>query len=538
MDGMNVVGDLFGAGKMFLPQVVKSARVMKKAVAHLVPYIEAEREPGASRSNGPDRDGHRQGRRPRHRQEHRRRRAGLQQLRGHRPRRDGPGRPDPRHRARDRRRPDRPVRPDHALARGDAPRRRRDGARGLRAAAADRWRDHVADPHRGQDRARVPRRRSSTSPTRRGRSGVARRPAGRGAAGRATRPASARSTRRSGASAAPARRRSRATRSPRRGDTASPIDWTGVDAAAADVPGRPHHRRPAARGARRADRLDAVLRDLGAERASTRRSCRDPKLGEAARSLHDDALALLDRIVAERLLQATRASSGSGRPTASATTSSSTPTSARRGSVGTIHTLRQQMVKPPGARTWPSPTSPRRARPGWSTTSAPSRSPPGIGLDELVARVRGRPRRLLGDHGHARSPTGSPRRSPSGSTSSCDASSGATPPTRQPRPTRTSSPSATRASARRPAIRPARTTPRRARCSSCSTRRSEPGSGSPNRSRCCPAASVSGYYFWHPQSAYFGLGRIGHDQLEDYARRKGMPVDVMARWLAPNLAED
>ena len=42
MDGMNVVGDLFGAGKMFLPQVVKSARVMKKAVAHLVPFIEAE----------------------------------------------------------------------------------------------------------------------------------------------------------------------------------------------------------------------------------------------------------------------------------------------------------------------------------------------------------------------------------------------------------------------------------------------------------------------------------------------------------------
>ena len=44
MDGMNVVGDLFGAGKMFLPQVVKSARVMKKAVAYLLPYIEAEKE--------------------------------------------------------------------------------------------------------------------------------------------------------------------------------------------------------------------------------------------------------------------------------------------------------------------------------------------------------------------------------------------------------------------------------------------------------------------------------------------------------------
>jgi len=47
MDGMNVVGDLFGAGKMFLPQVVKSARVMKKAVAHLIPFIEAQKEEGA-----------------------------------------------------------------------------------------------------------------------------------------------------------------------------------------------------------------------------------------------------------------------------------------------------------------------------------------------------------------------------------------------------------------------------------------------------------------------------------------------------------
>ncbi|MFQ5609337.1 MAG: vitamin B12 dependent-methionine synthase activation domain-containing protein, partial [Woeseiaceae bacterium] len=51
MAGMNVVGDLFGAGKMFLPQVVKSARVMKKAVAHLVPFIEQEKDGGVS-SNG------------------------------------------------------------------------------------------------------------------------------------------------------------------------------------------------------------------------------------------------------------------------------------------------------------------------------------------------------------------------------------------------------------------------------------------------------------------------------------------------------
>ncbi len=51
MDGMNVVGDLFGDGKMFLPQVVKSARVMKKAVAHLIPFIEAEKD-GAVQSSG------------------------------------------------------------------------------------------------------------------------------------------------------------------------------------------------------------------------------------------------------------------------------------------------------------------------------------------------------------------------------------------------------------------------------------------------------------------------------------------------------
>jgi 5-methyltetrahydrofolate--homocysteine methyltransferase len=51
MDGMNVVGDLFGSGKMFLPQVVKSARVMKRAVAHLVPFIE-KGQGGAARSNG------------------------------------------------------------------------------------------------------------------------------------------------------------------------------------------------------------------------------------------------------------------------------------------------------------------------------------------------------------------------------------------------------------------------------------------------------------------------------------------------------
>jgi 5-methyltetrahydrofolate--homocysteine methyltransferase len=57
MDGMNVVGDLFGAGKMFLPQVVKSARVMKKAVAYLLPFIEAEKEESGAAAGNKDTNG-------------------------------------------------------------------------------------------------------------------------------------------------------------------------------------------------------------------------------------------------------------------------------------------------------------------------------------------------------------------------------------------------------------------------------------------------------------------------------------------------
>ena len=52
MDGMTKIGELFGDGKMFLPQVVKSARVMKKAVAHLLPYIEKDKAQGQAASAG------------------------------------------------------------------------------------------------------------------------------------------------------------------------------------------------------------------------------------------------------------------------------------------------------------------------------------------------------------------------------------------------------------------------------------------------------------------------------------------------------
>jgi 5-methyltetrahydrofolate--homocysteine methyltransferase len=50
-----------------------------------------------------------------------------------------------------------------------------------------------------------------------------------------------------------------------------------------------------------------------------------------------------------------------------------------------------------------------------------------------------------------------------------------------------------------------------------------------------PGASVSGWYFSHPESRYFGVGRIERDQIEDYARRKEWTVEEAERWLAPNL---
>jgi 5-methyltetrahydrofolate--homocysteine methyltransferase len=50
-----------------------------------------------------------------------------------------------------------------------------------------------------------------------------------------------------------------------------------------------------------------------------------------------------------------------------------------------------------------------------------------------------------------------------------------------------------------------------------------------------PASAVSGLYFAHPEAAYFGVGRIGPDQVADYADRKGMDIAEMERWLQPNL---
>ena len=50
-----------------------------------------------------------------------------------------------------------------------------------------------------------------------------------------------------------------------------------------------------------------------------------------------------------------------------------------------------------------------------------------------------------------------------------------------------------------------------------------------------PASSVSGFYFSNPESSYFGVGKINKDQAIDYAKRKGVPLDEVEKWLGPNL---
>ena len=52
-----------------------------------------------------------------------------------------------------------------------------------------------------------------------------------------------------------------------------------------------------------------------------------------------------------------------------------------------------------------------------------------------------------------------------------------------------------------------------------------------------PAASVSGYYFGNPEAKYFGLGKIKADQIEDYAKRRGISTDEATKWLSPNISD-
>ena len=171
MDGMKVVGDLFGAGKMFLPQVVKSARAMKRAVAYLQPFMEREKLEGKG-----DQPGRGKGK------------IVLATVKGDvhdigknivgvvlgcnsyevdRSRRDGAVRSDSEDGPRRRRGSRRAERPHHAVARRDGVRGEGDGAPADPPAAAHRRRDDEPAAHGGEDRAGVHADRPCTCSTRR-----------------------------------------------------------------------------------------------------------------------------------------------------------------------------------------------------------------------------------------------------------------------------------------------------------------------------------------------------------------------------------
>jgi 5-methyltetrahydrofolate--homocysteine methyltransferase len=259
----------------------------------------------------------------------------------------------------------------------------------------------------------------------------------------------------------------------------------------------------------------------------------DPKTGSAARSLLADAQSMLDRIVRGKLLQA-RAALGFYAANADPNDDILLyKDDTRQALAGTIHTLRQQMAKPPG-----------RPNLAMSDFVAPRESgvadyvglfavTTGIGLDTLVREFEAanddysailakaladRLAEAFAERLHERVRREFWGYAPDEQLSNEEL-----------------------VQEKYQGIRPAPGYP------SCPDHTEKPalfrlieaesraGMQLTESFAMLPAASVSGYYFWNPASQYFGLGRIGKDQVEDYARRKGMSVPDVERWLAPNL---
>ena len=522
MDGMGVVGDLFGAGKMFLPQVVKSARVMKKAVAYLMPFMEAEKAAMAAAAARPCKtqgkivlatvkgDVHDIGKNivgvvlacnnyevvdmgvmvP---CEKILERAKL-----------GEGRPH------------RPERTHHALARRDGARRARDGAAGVQAAAAHRRRDDEPRAHRREDRAALQR------------------------AGRA-----------------------RARREPRRAGDHEPPQRRGQAGLRRAAPRRlreapPDPRRPEAQA--RAARGGA--REPDADRHGAPRTFPSPEF-TGVRVLADFPLATLREYIdwtpffhtwelqgrlpahprAREVWRSRRARS-SPRRTRCSTRSSPRSSSTARGvyglfaanAVGDDVELYTDATRTKVARTLPlpAPADAPRTRASRTARLGDFIAPKETGLRDHIGgfavttghrpqgavRLDSAPSTTTTTRSWPRrSPTDSPRRSPSTCTRRVREEWGYGT-RRGARHTRTSSPRSTAASGPPPDTPPARTTPRRGRCGSSSTSRRAPACASRSRSPCGPGSSVSGLYFAHPESRYFTLGKIDRDQVVDYRARK------------------
>ena len=531
MDGMNVVGDLFGSGKMFLPQVVKSARVMKKAVAYLVPYLEAEKDPRQSRAAGKvvmatvKGDVHDIGKNivgvvlqcnnyevvdlgvmvpsARILETARDLNADLIGLSGL-------------------------ITPSLEEMSFVASEMEREGFEiPLLIGGATTSRTHTAvkiEPrYHGPvvhvlDASRAvgvasslldPNARDTFAERVREEYETVRRDRGDRQEKEARHPI------------AEARRHALA------------IEWSGVEPP-----------KPSFLGVQTFDDypLEELVQRIDWTPFFTTWELRghypeilsDPKVGEAATSLYRDATALLDRIVSEKLLTA-RAAVGFWPANAVGDDIELYTNERRRKILATIHTLRQQMVKPPGRPnlaladfTAPKSIGLADHVGGFVVTA-------GHGLDALVAEfekahddyssilakaLADRLAEAFAERLHERV-----RRELWGYAPSESLDNEAL------------------IREQYQGIRPA---PGYPACPDHTEKgtlfeileaEERAGVRLTESFAMLPGAAVSGYYFWHPQAQYFGLGRIGKDQLEDYAGRKGAPVDEMARWLAPNLAD-
>jgi 5-methyltetrahydrofolate--homocysteine methyltransferase len=530
MDGMNIVGDLFGAGKMFLPQVVKSARVMKKAVAHLIPFIEAERDDtSVSRSNGKvllatvKGDVHDIGKNivgvvlqcnnyevidlgvmvpsARILETARREQVDLIGLSGL-------------------------ITPSLEEMSFVASEMEREGfetplliggATTSRVHTAVKIEPqyhgatvHVLDASRavgvagnllsaGMQRDFVEGVRAEYRDIREQR-------AGRTASERGISIAEARANRLA-------------------------IDW------AKTAPPQ-----PCALGitvledyplAELVERIDWTPFFQTWELAGHYPAIlEDPKVGPAARSLFDDARKLLDRIVRERLLTA-RGVFGLYRAASVGDDIELYAPGGRGERIGIIHTLRQQMAKPPGRPNLALADYVAPKERGLADHVGAFAVTAGIGVDALVKEFESAQddynailAKALADrlaeafaerlHERVRQEFWGYARDEALENTDLirEAYQGI-----RPAPGYPACPDHTEKRALFDLLEAERHT----------------GIMLTENFAMTPTAAVSGYYFWHPQARYFGVGKIARDQVEDYAERKGMTVAEAERWLAPNL---
>jgi 5-methyltetrahydrofolate--homocysteine methyltransferase len=533
MVGMNIVGDLFGAGKMFLPQVVKSARVMKRAVAHLIPYIEAERDESAvAHNNGKvllatvKGDVHDIGKNivgvvlqcnnyqvidlgvmvpsARILETARREQVDLIGLSGLIT----------------------PSLEEMSFVAGELEREGLDlplmigGATTSRVHTAVKIEPHYHGPtvHVLDASRAVGVAGNLMSPVlkedfvrqvRQEYADIREQRAGRGPAERQVSLGAARANRLA-------------------------IDWQAAPPPAPCAPGV--HVLDDYPLAELVERIDWTPFFQTWELAGHYPAILDdPVVGSAARNLFADARTLLDHIVRERLLTA-RGVFGLF-PAASVGDDIELYRSTDRGErIATIHTLRQQMVKPPGRPNLALADYVATRESGVPDHVGAFAVTTGHGLDALVAQFGSRHddynailAKALADRlaeafaerlhervrrefwGYARNE------------------------------------SLENAALIREAYQGIRPAPGYPACPDHTEKRTlfdllqaerSAGIHLTESFAMTPTAAVSGYYFWHPDARYFGVGKIGRDQVEDYAARKGMPVGEVERWLSPNLGYD